>query len=199
MTPLVLCLLAGEIATLSNGFELKIDRHEVRGNEIVLISGTGETALPRSSITSIELLPEPPAPVVPVVKPVLPKPDPLEAAAQKHGLPTAFVKSVAKAESAFNPAAISHKGAIGLMQLMPYTARTLGVDPYDAEQNAEGGTRLLRDLLIQYQDHPDQVRLALAAYNAGTGAVKKYNGVPPYQETQTYVERVLNNYHAKPR
>lgn len=80
---------------------------------------------------------------------------------------------------------------------MPSTARALGVNPEDVRENIEGGTKLLRDLLIQYQDDPDQVRKALAAYNAGPGAVKKYNGIPPYRETQTYVDRVLKNYQAK--
>jgi soluble lytic murein transglycosylase-like protein len=118
----------------------------------------------------------------------------VRAAAELHGLPAAFVESVARAESAFDPAALSPKGAIGLMQLMPATAKALGANPHDAKENAEAGAKLLRDLLIQYQDHPDQVRRALAAYNAGPGAVKKYNGVPPYAETQTYVDRVLRQY-----
>lgn len=197
MTTLALCLLAGEIAILSNGFELTIDHHEVRGDNIVLISGSGETVLPRSQVMAIEALPDPPKPVpelTPTPK-IEPPKDPIESAAAKHGLPLAFVRSVAKAESAFNPKAISHKGAIGLMQLMPDTAKSLGVDPYKADENAEGGARLLRDLLIQYQNEPDQVRRALAAYNAGEGTVKKYSGVPPYRETQTYIERVLRNYH----
>ena len=199
MTTLALCLLAGEIVTFTNGFELKVDRHEIRGEEIVLISGTGETALPRAAITSIEQLPQNPLPQesaqaeAPVIQP-LSQEDPLESAAAKHGLPPSFVRSVAKAESAFNPKAVSPKGAIGMMQLMPQTAQALGVDPHDVQQNAEGGARLLRDLLIQYKDHPDQVRMALAAYNAGSGAVKKYNGIPPYRETQNYVEKVIRNY-----
>jgi soluble lytic murein transglycosylase-like protein len=109
-------------------------------------------------------------------------------------LPPEFVEAVARQESAFNPKAISHKGAIGLMQLMPATAKALGVDPHDPEQNSEAGARLLRELLLQYQDRPDQVRRALAAYNAGAGAVQKYNGVPPYRETVDYVDRVLQHY-----
>jgi soluble lytic murein transglycosylase-like protein len=201
MTILALCLLAGEIVTLTNGFELKVDRHEIRGEEIVLVSGAGETVLPRTAITSIEQLfaestPQESAQMkdTEAVPLTLKQEDPLESAAVKHGLPTSFVRSVAKVESAFNPKAVSPKGAIGMMQLMPKTAQALGVNPRDVHQNAEGGARLLRDLLIQYKDHPDQVRLALAAYNAGTGAVKKYNGIPPYRETQNYVDKVIRNY-----
>jgi soluble lytic murein transglycosylase-like protein len=73
-------------------------------------------------------------------------------------------------------------------------AAALHADPYDAEQNVEAGTRMLRDLLIEYQNHPDQVKRALAAYNAGPGAVQKYNGVPPYRETQLYVNKILEAY-----
>ncbi|MBL8175470.1 MAG: lytic transglycosylase domain-containing protein, partial [Bryobacterales bacterium] len=98
---------------------------------------------------------------------------------------------------AYRPDAISHKGAIGIMQLMPATAASLNADPHDPEQNVEAGTRLLRELLLQYQDYPDQVRRALAAYNAGPGAVQKYNGVPPYRETQSYVNKILDAYRRK--
>ena len=77
---------------------------------------------------------------------------------------------------------------------MPATAAQLKVDPNDPEQNAEGGVRLLRELLIRYQDHPDQVRRALAAYNAGEGAVARYGGVPPYRETQHYVHKIVEQY-----
>ncbi|MBL8211344.1 MAG: lytic transglycosylase domain-containing protein, partial [Bryobacterales bacterium] len=114
--------------------------------------------------------------------------------AEQHGLPAALVHAVVKAESAYRQDAISPKGAIGMMQLMPATAASLNVNPYDAEQNVEAGTRYLRQLLIQYQDYPDQVKRALAAYNAGPGAVQKYNGVPPYRETQLYVHKVVENY-----
>ena len=114
--------------------------------------------------------------------------------AAQYGLPEKFVSSVARTESAYQINAVSHKGAIGVMQLMPGTAKDLGVDPHDVRQNIEGGTKLLRDLLVQYQNDPDQVRKALAAYNAGPGAVAKYGGIPPYRETQQYVEKVLKNY-----
>jgi soluble lytic murein transglycosylase len=111
--------------------------------------------------------------------------------ARVHGLPPALVKAVIRAESNFDPGARSHKGAMGLMQLMPGTARALGVDdPWHAEENVEGGTRYLRSMVNRYGD----VRLALAAYNAGPQAVDHYGGVPPYQETREYVRRVLAYY-----
>ena len=112
-------------------------------------------------------------------------------AAGKYGLPEEFVRSVMRAESALRQEAISPKGAVGLMQLMPETARTLGVDPKNAKENAEGGAQYLRDLLARYENRPDQVLLALAAYNAGPGAVERYHGVPPYAETRQYILRVL--------
>lgn len=107
----------------------------------------------------------------------------------RWGLPAGLVEAVAKAESGFNPQAVSRAGALGLMQLMPATARGLGVaNPLDPAQNVEGGARYLRELLDRFDGN---VALALAAYNAGPGAVARYGGVPPYQETQTYVNRVL--------
>lgn len=112
--------------------------------------------------------------------------------AKKNGLDADFVKAVVKQESGFNPKATSHCGAMGLMQLMPGTAKGLGVvDPYDAEQNVKGGTKMLSNLLKTYGGDKS---LALAAYNAGGGAVKKYGGIPPYAETQRYVKNVLSMY-----
>ena len=114
-----------------------------------------------------------------------------------NGLRPEFVRSVAAVESAYRTAAISPKGAIGLMQLMPATAAELGANPHDPLQNADAGARYLRQLLLKYKDTPDPVRLALAAYNAGPGAVDKYRNIPPYRETQQYVERVLRKYLAE--
>ena len=106
-----------------------------------------------------------------------------------------LVRAVIQAESAFNPLARSHKGAMGLMQLMPATAAELGVtDPYDPEQNIRGGVTYLRSLLLKYSNNEE---LALAAYNAGPGAVQKYGAVPPYRETREYIARIKN--HAGPQ
>lgn len=105
------------------------------------------------------------------------------------GLPRGLVEAVARVESGLNPRAVSPAGALGLMQLMPATARALGAnDPFDPAQNVEAGARYLRHLLDRFGGN---LRLALAAYNAGPGAVERYGGVPPYSETRTYVEKVL--------
>lgn len=110
-----------------------------------------------------------------------------KSAARQHRIPEDLFLRLVQQESAWNPGARSHKGAMGLAQLMPQTARALGVDPNDPAQNLEGGARYLR---TQY-DKFGSWRLALAAYNAGPGAVEKYNGVPPYNETQNYVRIIL--------
>ena len=112
---------------------------------------------------------------------------------REHSVEPALVKAVIAAESNFDPKAVSRKGAQGLMQLMPGTARLLGVeDAFEPEQNVSGGTRYLRKMLTRYGD----MTRALAAYNAGPEAVDRYRGVPPYPETQDYVDRVLTYYVA---
>lgn len=112
-----------------------------------------------------------------------------EEAADRYGVDADLLKAIGKAESGFNASVVSSAGAIGVMQLMPGTARSLGVkDPYDAQQNIMGGAKYISQLLNKYDGN---VRLALAAYNAGPGNVAKYGGVPPFKETQNYVNRVL--------
>lgn len=114
--------------------------------------------------------------------------DSIRAASEEYGVDEAFLRAIIHAESAFNPRALSMKGAQGLMQLMPGTASDMGVmDAFDSDQNIRGGARYLSMLLHDFHGNE---RLAAAAYNAGPGAVQRYHGVPPYAETQVYVERV---------
>ncbi len=112
----------------------------------------------------------------------------ISTAASAYALDPRLVEAVAWRESRFHPAARSAKGAIGVMQLMPATARDLGVDPLDVSQNIRGGALYLRRMMSEFGG---DVRLALAAYNAGPAAVRKHGGVPPYAETQAYVASIL--------
>ena len=107
-------------------------------------------------------------------------------AAEKHNVPANLFLRLVQQESGWNPSAVSHKGALGLAQLMPETARALRVDPMNPRQNLEGGARYLRQQYDEFRSWP----LALAAYNAGPKAVKKHGGIPPYKETQNYVRRI---------
>ncbi len=116
----------------------------------------------------------------------------IEVAARRHEVPAALVKAVIRAESNFNAQAVSRRGAQGLMQLMPDTARTLGVvNSFHPVENVNGGVLYLRAMLNRYGD----VTRAIAAYNAGPTAVDRYGGIPPYRETRDYVEKVLAYYH----
>lgn len=118
----------------------------------------------------------------------------VRAMARKHNVDEQFVRSIIAAESGFRQEVVSHAGAIGLMQLMPDTARDLGVDPSIPEQNVEGGAKYLGWLLNRYRNNRDGLQRAIAAYNAGPGNVDKYRGIPPFQETRQYVKRVLTYY-----
>ena len=204
----MVCLLAiaagaqaGEYAVLSNGFRIHADSHTVDGATVRLKTSEGIIELPAGAIASFEqedyvappaaasaAVPQAPAHVN------LPPVELVNRAAADQGLPPAIVRSIARAESGFHPDAVSSKGAIGLMQLMPTTAAALNADPHDPAQNAEAGAEYLRELLQKYENDAHQVSKAVAAYNAGPGAVDKYHGVPPYPETIQYVNRVLREY-----
>jgi hypothetical protein len=193
---------AGEYVVLSNGFRIHADSHVIDGGVMRLQVSQGAVEIPLNSVANIEEedYTPPPPPVAPIPGPDIQRqltPQELITRAAIHnGLPPAIVRSVAKAESGYHVDAISPKGAVGLMQLMPATAAAMNADPHDPVQNVEAGARYLRDLLLKYENDPHQVSKALAAYNAGPGAVDKYKGVPPYRETIQYVNRVIKNYEA---
>ena len=187
----------GEYAVLSNGFRIHAERHETTGSSVRLYTKDGVTEMPAASVASFEAeeYAAPPAPPVPPqVDAPLPVRDArtlVRDAALRSGLPPALVESVARVESRLRPEAVSPKGALGVMQLTPATARALAADPRDNAQNNDAGARLLRELLIKYDG--DVVK-ALSAYNAGAGAVDRYHGMPPYAETQDYVDKVIRTY-----
>ncbi len=117
----------------------------------------------------------------------------IQLAAKNTGLSPALLQAVGTVESSLNPLAVSSRGAIGVMQLMPQTAQSLHVNPYNAEQNILGGAEYLKSLLDTFQG---DLPLALAAYNAGPGAVQHFGGIPPYRQTQNYVQKVMATYQA---
>jgi soluble lytic murein transglycosylase-like protein len=188
---------AGESAVLKTGFRIHADRHETEGAVVRLYANGGVTEFAASEIAGFELDEEIATPAALQVSIPRTPEELVTAAANRHGLPAEFVRSVVAAESAFRANAVSSKGAIGLMQLMPATAREYGADPNDPAQNVEAGTQYLRDLLWKYRNDDHQLSRALAAYNAGPGAVQRYHGIPPYRETLAYVERVLRKYQQR--
>ena len=194
-----------EYAVLTSGLKLRADRHEQIGSQTRLFQNGGVIEMPATLVAGFEEE-EVVTPVTPAVEIVVPQSETTPAsgnsktsdpktmvreAAVRSGLPPAFVESVARVESGLRSDAVSPKGAIGVMQLMPGTAQSLGVDPRDAAQNIDAGTRLLRELLLKYDG--DVVK-ALSAYNAGQGAVDRYQGMPPYDETRWYVKKVIDAY-----
>jgi len=201
-----LCLLgaalapAAELAVLRSGATLRIERHEALGDRLRLYtSADGFVELPAGAVRRIESLPDAPsapAEPVPTPPPAAEKtlPELIDELAEEFALHPALIHSIIAAESNYQADAISHKGAIGLMQLMPETARELRVDPYRPSENVLGGVKYLREMLERYRGKPDQLLRALAAYNAGPGAVDRYDGLPPYAETQDYVVRVIRRF-----
>ena len=196
---------AGETAVLASGARLHVDHHETAEGRIRLFTGSGFIEMDAAQVTAFEADEAPAeaadgavpkvtseAGTMPSLAPPPPTPAQMaDAAADKYGLPRNLVRSVMRVESGFQPAAVSPKGAIGLMQLTPDTARQLGANAQDPVQNVDAGARYLRQLLEKYDG---ALWHALAAYNAGTGAVEKYHGVPPYGETIDYVNKVDREY-----
>jgi soluble lytic murein transglycosylase-like protein len=202
---------AAEHVTQKNGFELDCARHEVVGDKVRLyFSGQGAEAnfieIAADAVVRVEEIAD--APVMPetsqaAVAAKVPgveltkteMKEMLAHAGDAHNIDADLLASVVRAESGGQVKAVSRTGAKGLMQLMPGTASEMGVaDAFRPEQNIAGGTAYLDSLLTRYHDN---VALALAAYNAGPGAVDKYRGVPPYRETQAYVARVIREFNRR--
>lgn len=185
-----------EIVYLATGRTMSVRAHRVEGGSIVLLlRGGGEIACSRKLVQRIvpDEVPYPeavPAAVeaMPRDAAALPFQDLIAEAADVWGVDADLVRAVIEIESAYEPGAVSSKGAMGLMQLMPATARQYGVvDVFEPRANIQAGTRHLRSLLDRYE-----VSLALAAYNAGPNAVERYAGIPPYRETRDYVRQVMS-------
>ena len=192
---------AGEIIVLSSGRTLSVKSHRLQGDTIVLTLRTGGEVTCDKSIVEKVLPDEGPYPE-PVTgseadseeaSPSLegtPYDEIIAALSEAHGVDPMLVKALIQVESNYKPRARSPKGAMGLMQLMPSTAREYRVrNPFDPKANIEAGIKHLKGLIDRFGD---RVELALAAYNAGEGAVKKFNGVPPYRETRDYVSKILS-------
>lgn len=221
---MVLPCVASEVAVLKNGFTITHERREIVGEVTRLYvnsDGASFVDVPTTEIDHFEAAPDPPKTAIPPFAknakdgatgaqasrprtypatgfPARPQADlnqVVNEASDRYRLDPDLVNSVIKAESGFNVRAVSPKGAQGLMQLMPGTAAQLGVpNTFDAQQNVEGGTRYLRELLERYNF--DLVK-ALAAYNAGPQRVEQFGGVPPYYETRAYVARIVRDFNKK--
>ncbi len=183
-------LAFAEIALLSSGLTLKLEGHRVEDGMVILVlEDGGEIGVPPETVRGFvpdEIVEEVVGPAGTDLRSLA------IATARKHGLDPGLVLAVVGVESAFRPEAVSSKGAQGLMQLMPGTAASLGVeDAFDPIQNLDGGVRHLGSLLTLYGG---DVSRALAAYNAGEGAVARHGGIPPFKETREYVKKVLERY-----
>jgi soluble lytic murein transglycosylase-like protein len=205
---------ATEHVTLKNGFELDCARREVVGDKVRLYfadrgsASAGDSSyleVAADSVVRVETVVEVPEAAASVKMPspvtIMAAPtkeemhEMLAHAGAKHNIDEDLLASVVRAESGGQVRAVSRTGARGLMQLMPGTASAMGVDDaFRPEQNISGGTAYLDSLLTRYHDN---VALALAAYNAGPGAVDKYHGVPPYRETREYVARVIREFNRR--
>lgn len=186
---------SAEIAVMESGKILYIDRFERVDEEVTLfLTGGGEVTVPSDLVVNIvpnEIVQDQGADPA-RVRLLAHLESVIQPAAAKYGLDPNLVAAVIWAESSGDPNAVSKKGARGLMQLMPATARELGVgNVLDPGQNVDGGSRYLRKML---DEHGGDLSLALAAYNAGPNAVRRYGGVPPYRETRDYIGRVLRIY-----
>jgi soluble lytic murein transglycosylase-like protein len=200
---------AMERITLRTGFSFDCVRHApIDGKIRLYFVGSNYLDVAPAEITEVETIPDPPAPPA-VIKPeaatqptaATAEPSPselrqlLEKSGQAHDIDADLLASVVHAESGGRARVVSRTGAEGLMQLMPATASAVGVkDAFAASENVEGGTRYLDAMLKRYHDN---IALALAAYNAGPGAVDRYRGVPPFRETRAYVSRVIREFNRR--
>jgi hypothetical protein len=194
---------SAELIFFANDRTMSVTSHRMEGDRVIVtLRGGGEMTFDRGLIASIgpDEIPYPEEPVAASQLKDAPATaraaliertsyDPIiESASDKHGIDARIVKAVIQVESSYQPRARSSKGAIGLMQLMPRTARQYAArNPYDPKSNIEAGTKYLSRLLSEFE-----LPLALAAYNAGEGAVRRFGGIPPYAETQAYVAKILS-------
>ena len=188
---------ATDLAVLRNGFSIRHERRQVIGSVTRLYLSSDPASYVDVPTSEIEHFENDPTPTAQAAPPPASKDlnQVINDISGRHRLDPDLITSVIRAESAFNPHAVSRKGAVGLMQLMPGTASQLGVpNAFDPQANVEGGTRYLRELLERYDF--DLIK-ALAAYNAGPMRVQQYRGVPPYYETRAYVARIVRDFNRK--